>query len=282
VFSGEQYELIDFGRGRKLERFGDYLLDRPCPVAVRRRAALETWPVADARFGTQADGREAWSPPDGLPAAWTIRHEASVFELRATPFGHLGIFPEQAENWDWIADRLRGQASGQRVLNLFSYTGGATMAAAAAGASVVHVDAARNVVGWARHNATLSGLSDAPIRWISEDARVFVQRELRRGARYDALILDPPSYGHGPKGQAWKIERHLEPLLNDCCNLLADDASWILLTCHSPRFTNVELKQLVSRTCASRRSGRIEAKPLHLVSTTGDHLPSGSTIRWTP
>jgi 23S rRNA (cytosine1962-C5)-methyltransferase len=280
VFLSEQYQLVDFGQGRKLERFGGYLVDRPCPVAQRqRRDSAPLWTAVDGRYETQPDGRDDWTPPLRLPPTWTIGHGDSVFELRPTPFGHLGVFPEQAENWDWIVERLRGQSAERKVLNLFAYTGGATLAAAAAGAQVVHVDAARNVVAWARRNAALSGLADAPIRWISEDARAFVQRELRRGARYDAVILDPPSYGHGPKGQAWKIERHLEPLLAACGELLRDGAGLVLLTCHTPRLTLDDLRHLLARTCARERPGRIDAKFLTIRSTTGRSLPSGMVAR---
>ena len=280
VFTSEQYQLVDFGQGRKLERFGPYLVDRPCPIAVGRRTSPEAWLQVDARFEKQADGRENWSPPPGLPATWTISHRNLTLQLQPTPFGHLGVFPEQAENWDWIDYLLGGNAGSLKVLNLFAYTGGATLAAAAAGAQVVHVDAAKNVVAWARRNANLSGLAPAPIRWITEDAMVFVQRELRRGARYDALILDPPSYGHGPKGQAWKIERHLEPLLSACGALLTDEASWILMTCHTPRFTLSDLQQLLARTCTHQRLGQIEAKRMKITSTNGHSLPSGLAIRW--
>ncbi len=280
VFTSEQYQLVDFGQGRKLERFGPYQIDRPCPIAARRRTSPEAWLRVDARFEEQADGREDWSPPPGLPATWTIGHRDLTFQLRTTPFGHVGVFPEQAENWDWISDRLRENIRSSKVLNLFAYTGGATLAAAAAGAEVVHVDAAKNVVAWARRNADLSGLTNASIRWITEDAMVFVQRELRRGARYDALILDPPSYGHGPKGQAWKIERHLEPLLNACGTLLTDEASWILMTCHTPGFTLKDLQQLLARTCIHQRPGRIEAQRMKITSTDGHSLPSGLAIRW--
>jgi 23S rRNA (cytosine1962-C5)-methyltransferase len=280
VFASEQYQLVDFGQGRKLEQFGPFLIDRPCPVATRRRTSPEAWLEVDARFKKQADGREDWSQSPGLPASWTIIHRDVTLELRPTPFGHLGVFPEQDENWDWIRVRVRGVNGTPKVLNLFAYTGGATLAAAAAGAEVVHVDAAKNVVAWARRNADLSSLTHASIRWITEDAMVFVQRELRRGARYDALILDPPSYGHGPKGQAWKIERHLEPLLNACGALLTDEASWILMTCHTPRFTPSDLQQLLASTCIQQRPGQFEARRMKITSIDGGSLPSGMAVRW--
>jgi 23S rRNA (cytosine1962-C5)-methyltransferase len=282
VFTSEQYKLVDFGQGRKLERFGTYLVDRPCPTAARsRRMGPERWTGVNARFDKLADGSGRWSPPSGLPAAWTIGQGGLVFQLRPTPFGHLGLFPEQAENWDWIAAHLGDGSPGRRMLNLFAYTGGATLAAAAAGAQVTHVDSAKNVVGWARQNAALSGLSHAPIRWIHEDAMVFVQRQLRRGVQYDGLILDPPSYGHGPKNQAWKIDRHLEPLLDACGELLSPEAALVLLTCHTPRLSLADLQQLLTRTCLRRHVGRIEAQPMQITAATGPKLPSGVRIRWT-
>ncbi len=282
MFTSDQYELVDFGQGRKLERFGSYLIDRPCPAVARRRCRTpDRWERVDARFERQADGDGRWRPPSGLPATWMIGYGPLIFQLRPTPFGHLGIFPEQAENWDWITARLSGEAPGRRILNLFAYTGGATLAAAAAGANVTHVDSARNVVAWARQNAALSGLNNAPIRWIHEDALVFVRRQLRRGVRYDGLILDPPSYGHGPKNQAWKIDRDLGPLLDACGELLSPQASWVLLTCHTPRASLADLRQWITGTCVGGRIGCVEAQPMRLTTAAGARLPSGMRVRWT-
>jgi 23S rRNA (cytosine1962-C5)-methyltransferase len=227
MFAPDQYELVDFGMGRKLERFGPYLLDRPALAAgdyVQRLPDL--WQQADSRYARTSGETGEWRGKSDLPASWTIRHEPFALEIKPTPFGHLGVFPEQAENWDWIGERVRAfvAASPERrpkVLNLFAYTGGSTLAAAAAGAEVVHVDAAANTVAWARRNAELSGLSAAPIRWIVEDARKFVDRERRRGNRYDMIIADPPAYGHGPKGESWQILRDWTTLFAAMSSLLA-------------------------------------------------------------
>jgi 23S rRNA (cytosine1962-C5)-methyltransferase len=204
-------------------------------------------------------------------------------ELRLTPFGHVGVFPEQAENWDWIARKVAegGIAEGRplKALNLFAYTGGATLAAAAAGAEVTHIDAARNTVAWARKNAELSRLAEAPIRWITEDARKFVARELRRGSAYDAVILDPPTYGHGAKGEAWKIDEHLPPLLAHCAQLTADRRIFFLLTSHSPGYGATELTQFLSQAGIATPD-QLEAFPLELTTNDGRTLPSGFAARW--
>ena len=191
----------------------------------------------------------------------------------------MGIFPEQAANWDWIADRASAARRPPRILNLFAYTGGSTLAAAAAGASVVHVDAARNVVGWARRNAELSGLADRPIRWIAEDARKFVEREIRRGNRYDAVILDPPSYGHGPTGQVWKLEDDLAPLLALCRDVTAGEPDFLLVTCHTPGLGHDDLAALLRATFGPEAS--IESSDMWLATATGRHLPCGTMARLT-
>jgi 23S rRNA (cytosine1962-C5)-methyltransferase len=281
VFTPDQYQLIDFGRGRKLERFGPHVLDRTCPAAERLKPSLPNrWTEAEARFDRTDEGDGQWSPPDCLPDRWRIRHADWSFEVRPTPFGHVGLFPEQAENWDWLIQQLGAVSTAFRVLNLFAYTGGSTLAAATAGAETVHVDAAKNVVNWARRNAEQSALAGAPIRWICEDAATFVRRELRRGARYDALILDPPSYGRGPKGQVWKIDRHLEPLLDACGQLMQRRARLILLTCHTAGYSSNALRRLLARTCVAGNASQIEARMLTLSSSSGRQLPSGLVARW--
>ena len=288
MFRADQYELLDFGQGRKLERFGDYVLDRPTPAAEGTdRANSTAWNSAHARFDREtaqsrsrreSDARGTWSPADAVPDCWTVTHESLTFELRPTPFGHVGLFPEQAENWDWLAERTRQADKPIRVLNLFAYTGGATLAAAAAGAEVTHVDAARNVVAWARRNAELSGLSDAPIRWIAEDATVYVQREQRRGARYDAIVLDPPSYGHGPQGQRWKLPDDLPALLKLCDHLTAGQPQFMLLTAHTPQFDAPRLRALLKPFVP--QGAKITARPLVLASRDGRELDSGVMVRW--
>jgi len=217
----DQYELIDFGRGRRLERFGAILLDRPWPAVERHEPNRpEDWERADARFEGPRAGRGRWVARRTLPETWTIELASLRFQLKPTPWGQVGVFPEQRANWQWIARQFGAQAHAGvpagaagpaeseprrlRLLNLFAYTGGSTLAAAAQGAEVVHVDAAANIVAWARRNAALSALEEHPIRWIVEDAQKFVRRELRRGNQYDGVILDPPSYGHGAHGEVWR------------------------------------------------------------------------------
>lgn len=291
-FDSGEYELLDFGEGRKLERFGPYTIDRPAPAAeTARRFQSDAWSRAAARFemgGDQRGGdRGHWIPADALPERWTIAFGPMRLELKPTDFGHLGVFPEQAENWDWIAKQIRAAASaGQRlkVLNLFAHTGGSTLAAAIAGAEVVHVDSSKSAVAWARRNAELSGLADAPIRWIVEDAPRFVRRELNRGNRYDAVILDPPSYGHGPAGERWKLESDLPDLLAACAELMAGRLRFILLTCHAPAVTPERAKTLlieaagtVDRTAAT--AAAVTGRSLQLKRPDGTALSCGVVAR---
>jgi 23S rRNA (cytosine1962-C5)-methyltransferase len=282
VFSSREYELLDFGDGRRLERFGEIVVDRPCPAAdACARSMPDVWNRADIRYERSADGSGNWKQRRQGPDHWTVRHQAIRFELRPTPLGQLGIFPEQAGNWDWIEARVRRAGRALRVLNLFAYTGGATLAAAAAGAEVVHVDASKPVVAWARRNAAQSNLAAAPIRWIVEDAQRFVERETRRGRRYEAIILDPPSYGHGPSGTPWKIERDLDSLLARCAAVLAEPAAFVLLTCHTPALGPSRLKRVLAGSLATGDERSVRVQPLFLPTADGRQLPSGLAATWT-
>jgi 23S rRNA (cytosine1962-C5)-methyltransferase len=272
---------LDFGDGRRLERFGPVVLDRPCPAAESlRRAAPSLWSSADARFDRLEAEQGRWVLRGDPIPQWTISHGRMAFELKRTDFGHVGLFPEQAENWDWIAEQVKRQpciATGaMNVLNLFAYTGGSTMAAAEAGAQVTHVDAARNMVAWARRNAELSGLGELPMRWIAEDAIKFVKREIRRGHRYDAVILDPPSYGHGSRGEVWQLAEDLPRLLDLCAELTTGQPRFILLTCHTPGFSPARLRELLA---SGFGSARVDAAPLALVASTGRTLSGGVMAR---
>ena len=282
MFDSTQYQLLDFGDGRRLERFGPVVLDRPCPAAETiRTAATGLWSAADARFERLAGDQGRWTRRGDSPQHWTVAHDRMILELKRTDFGHVGLFPEQAENWDWIAEQVTQSRSAavspMKVLNLFAYTGGSTLAAAAAGAQVTHVDAARNIVAWARHNAELSALGDAPIRWIVEDAAKFVKREIRRGNRYDAVILDPPSYGHGTHGEAWRLAEDLPRLLALCAEVTMPRPRFVLLTCHTPGLSPTVLRELLA---AGFGSADIDSAPLLLVASTGQTLPSGVVARW--
>lgn len=281
MFDKDQYQLLDFGGGRKLERFGSYILDRYCPPAEdAHKADVASWKDADARYERTHGDEGRWKPSDALASSWTLKHQELNFELRPTPFGHLGIFPEQAANWDWIAKQITRASRPLRVLNLFAYTGGSTLAAAVAGAEVVHVDSAKNSVAWARRNAELSGLNDKPIRWIAEDAKRFAERELRRGNRYDAVILDPPSYGHGPKGETWKIARDLHSLLSTCAELTEGQRAFMLLTCHSPGFEPPEVEAILADAVFGTCQAGATAQLLTISCGDGRQLPSGVVARW--
>jgi 23S rRNA (cytosine1962-C5)-methyltransferase len=299
MFASDQYELLDYGNGRRLERFGPWILDRECPI-VERMSQEDSAPWSDAHscFLREASDKGVWRDAvHEFPERWTIKHGLSTFELKRTQFGHLGIFPEQAVNWDWITAFVKNAPRPFRVLNLFAYTGGSTLAAALGGAEVTHVDSAKSVVAWARRNAELSGLTDAPIRWIAEDAMKFVRREVKRGRRYDAVILDPPSYGHGTKGEIWRLSQHLPQLLSLCAELTSLKPStldgvdpehphnipsghreqFVLLTCHTPGFDCPELESMLRETLGA---GRIESNRLTIATSTGRRLPSGFMARW--
>ena len=227
------YELLDAGDGRRLERFGDRIVDRPAAAAIDPRQDPGVWEQADLRFHRNT----GWEGRAGTQS-WSVELEGLTFELRPTETGQVGLFPEQAPNWRWLRRTVGAiAASGPpTVLNLFAFTGAATLAAAAAGAEVAHVDGSRPSVAWARRNADLSGLADRPIRWLVDDAAVFVEREARRGRGYRGLILDPPSYGHGPAGRTWRLEKDLDDLLGNCVRVSDPAPEFVLLTAHTPGF----------------------------------------------
>jgi 23S rRNA (cytosine1962-C5)-methyltransferase len=277
----EPYQLIDFGDGRKLEQFGDYLIDRCCPSAEGlHRRYPSRWIAADARHERIGTAGGNWRVRQRFPKSWCIEIETWRMELRTTASGQVGMFPEQIENWIWLAAQLNRRGGPARLLNLFAYTGGSSLSAAAAGAEVVHVDSAKSAVSWARRNADLSGLGDAPIRWIVEDAARFVRREIRRGNRYDAIVLDPPSYGHGPKGETWKMDRHLRELLVDCAHLVRSRSPLLLLTCHTPGFDDALLKSMLSDCFPRCDADLFVGRPLRIRAEDGRHLASGAAVRW--
>jgi 23S rRNA (cytosine1962-C5)-methyltransferase len=281
------YELLDFGNGRKLERFAEVILDRPSPAAEGQpKAQGQLWKSCSARYERTQAERGVWTPPGVLQSSWEVAFSMPAptpqrpdftlaFQLQPSPFGHVGVFPEQRANWEWIARQTaKSQAAGGRrlrVLNLFAYTGGSTLAAAVAGAEVVQR---------ARKNAETSGLSDRPIRWIAEDAQKFCQRELKRGNHYEAVILDPPTYGHGPKGEPWKIGEHLLPLLKLCGELTADRRAFVLVTCHSPGIGEAELAAYLAEGIFGHCGQGCAAGGLFLQTADGRRLPSGIYARW--
>jgi 23S rRNA (cytosine1962-C5)-methyltransferase len=281
MFSKNQYALLDFGDGRRLERFGDYVLDRLCPAAEGiQRVNPGLWKSAHARYSKRGEDGN-WHSRNAMPLSWTICHGTSKLELKLTDFGHVGVFPEHAGNWDWISQQVKKSNGPMRVLNLFAYTGGGTLAAASAGAEVVHVDSAQNSVLWARRNTEASGLSNASIRWITEDALKFVARELKRGNKYQAVLLDPPSYGHGPKGEVWKIQDSLPELLDKCMELTAQDRRFLLLSCHTTGYLPADLERILRNAVGDRHGGTMQAGGLAIRAADGRQLPSGIAVRWT-
>ena len=229
----KDYEVLDTGNGEKLERWGDYLLVRPDPQVIwnspRRHPG---WSKKNGHYHRSSKGGGEWEFFN-LPQEWSIHYRDLTFRLKPFSFKHTGLFPEQAVNWDWFSDIIRKSNRPLKVLNLFAYTGGATLSAAKAGASVTHVDASKGMVSWAKENAAASGLSDAPIRWLVDDCVKFVEREIRRGNTYDGIIMDPPSYGRGPKGEIWKIEESIFPFVQLCTQLLSRDARFFLINSYT-------------------------------------------------
>ncbi len=280
------YALIDSGGGRKLERYGQTTVVRPEPQCWwSRRLDADAWAKADAVFDpTDEEDAGRWRLSRPLPETWPLRWRDVQFKARLTPFRHLAFFPEQGANWRFIDQRIRARGSA-RILNLFGYTGVASLVASSAGASVTHVDASKKSVGWARENAALSGLDNRPIRWICEDARKYVQREVKRGSRYDGIILDPPKYGRGPTGEVWRLFEELPALLRDCAALLSDDADFLLLNAYAARISGLSLSHLMRESLAGR-GGHIDWGELALVEAPVDQHPNREIglsffARWT-
>jgi len=278
----DDYELLDSGGGRKLERFGAVTLDRPCAQAVwRPRRPPSAWAAATAYF--EREGGNRWRGREALPRSWAVRIGEARLKLAATDFGHLGVFPEQRASWAWIARQLAGGARGSappQVLNLFAYSGGATLAAARAGAAVCHLDASRGMVAWARENAALNGLERHPIRWIAEDCHKFLHRELKRGRRYDAIVLDPPTFGRGQAGELYKIESDLPETLELCRRLLGDAPRFVLLSAHTPGFSPRVLENLLAQAMDGAGGGIACGEMLLTGGPDTLPLPSGAYARW--
>ena len=275
------YEIIDCSNGEKLERWGDFCLIRPDPQVIWDTSKSHRgWSHPSGHYHRSAKGGGQWEFFD-LPQQWSIQYRSLTFNLKPFSFKHTGLFPEQAANWDWFSGLIANAQRPIKVLNLFAYTGGATLAAAKAGASVTHVDASKGMVGWAKENARSSGLDQAPIRWIVDDCMKFVQRESRRGSRYDAVIMDPPSYGRGPKGEIWKIEDAVYPLIKECTNLLSDHPLFFLVNSYTTGLAPAVLAYMLSVEIIPKHKGAVDAQELGLpVSHTGLALPCGASGRW--
>lgn len=263
----DTYQLIDSGDGKKWERFGSHVLCRPCPQAVWRPSKRNE---ADASFSRE--GGNQWTYRTKLPREWDITLRGVKLKISTTDFGHLGVFPEHSLLWDWMRPLI---SKGDHVLNLFAYSGGASLAAAQEGAEVCHLDASKGMVDWARENARLNGLSAAPIRWIVDDALKFLQREEKRGRKYEGIILDPPTFGRGGKGEIFKIEDEIIPLLELCKKVLSDKPKFIIFSCHTPGFTPIVLEHLLFQVFGKKA----EAGEMVLASPNTLSIPSGSFAR---
>ena len=279
---GQDYALLDSGDGYKWEQFGPYSFVRPEPQALwRPQRSRADWEAAEGFFqGADAEDRGRWQLHPDLPPRWPLQRGPLRFWVEPTPFRHFGVFPEQATHWDWMVERVRGASRPLNVLNLFGYTGVASLAVAQAGAQVTHVDASKKVIAWARENQTLSELDDRPIRWLVDDALKFVQREARRGSQYDGLIIDPPKFGRGPKGEVWKLDEQLPTLLDACRELLSPQPVFVVLTAYAIRASALSLGYALADMCAEY-GGSVEAGEMVLVEASAERrLSTAIFARW--
>lgn len=277
----KDYEVIDSSEGEKLERWGKYILLRPDPQVIWQTQKKDPrWRKLNGHYYRSKKGGGEWKFFD-LPKEWKIQYKDLTFHLQPFSFKHTGLFPEQAVNWDWCSQKIKEAKRPIRVLNLFAYTGGATVAAAKAGAVVTHVDASKGMVTWAKENAELSGLKDAPIRWIVDDCVKFVEREIRRGKEYDAIIMDPPSYGRGPKGEIWKIEEKIYPFIQLCTKVMSKDPLFFLINSYTTGLQPAVLNYMLSTEIQKKMGGIVTADEIGLpVSSNGLVLPCGASGRW--
>ncbi len=287
----KDYEVIDTSSGEKLERWGKYMLVRPDPQVIwQTPKEADGWRKPNAHYHRSAKGGGEWEFFK-LPDEWSIKYDVAdkpglTFNLKPFSFKHTGLFPEQAVNWDWFSSIIRNALEAEpkrciKVLNLFAYTGGATLSAAAAGAHVTHVDASKGMVGWAKENAAASGLSGAPIRWLVDDCVKFVEREIRRGNKYDAVIMDPPSYGRGPNGEVWKLEDCIFSFIGRTAELLSDNALFFLINSYTTGLQPAVLAYMLNTVLTHKHGGHVEAAEIGLpVSSSKLVLPCGASARW--
>ncbi len=283
----KDYELLDCGEGEKLERFGNFVLSRPDPQAIwHKKLPISIWKKADGSFNREENHAE-WSIKDTIKDRWIIELGCLKFYIKPTNFKHVGIFPEQNVNWDWMRNII-SKNDNVEVLNLFGYTGGASLACAQAGAKVVHIDGSKSAIAWARENAELSNLSDKPIRWILEDARTFVSREIKRERKYDGIIMDPPAFGHGPENELWKIEDHLLPLIDDCMKILKEKPLFFIINGYSAGYSSIAyeniLLPLIKKYGGDIEIGELVIKESNTESDPNEekprNLPCGIYARW--
>lgn len=277
----KDYEVLDTSTGEKLERWGPYLLVRPDPQVIwNTPRKLAEWNKKNGHYHRSAKGGGEWEFFH-LPNEWNIHYKELTFQLKPFSFKHTGLFPEQATNWDWFSALIRSAKRPVKVLNLFAYTGGATLAAAKAGAEVTHVDASKGMVAWAKENAVSSGLGDASIRWLVDDCVKFVEREIRRGNKYDAIIMDPPSYGRGPKGEIWKIEDSIFPFIELTTQILSDNPLFFLVNSYTTGLQPAVLSYMIHTAVVANFGGNVEAEEIGLtVTSNGLTLPCGASGRW--
>lgn len=277
----KDYEVLDTSSGEKLERWGDYLLVRPDPQVIWNTPKTNKgWKNKNGHYHRSSKGGGEWEF-FRLPNEWSIRYGELTFHLKPFSFKHTGLFPEQAANWDWFSPLIKQTSRPVKVLNLFAYTGGATLAAARAGANVTHVDASKGMVSWAKENAAASGLSEAPIRWLVDDCVKFVEREIRRGSTYDAIIMDPPSYGRGPKGEIWKIEESIFPFIELTAKILSDNPLFFLINSYTTGLQPAVLSYMINTVIVPRFGGKVSAEEIGLpVKDNGLVLPCGASGRW--
>lgn len=278
----KDYELIDIGNGEKLERWGDIILRRPDPQVIWPASDEKLWNKAHAHFQRSDSGEGSWKYYQEIPQEWNISYKDLIFHVKPMGLKHTGLFPEQAVNWSWIIDKIKSCKEPVKVLNLFAYTGGATAAAAYAGAEeVCHVDSAKGMVSWAKENIQLSGLEHCRVRFIVDDAVKFVQREVRRGRQYDGIIMDPPSFGRGPKGEVWKIENELYELVELCSQILSPHPLFFLINAYTTGLAPAVLSNILTVTLNKKYGGKTNAEEVGLpVTGTALVLPCGASGRW--
>ena len=277
----KEYRILDASDGEKLELWNGISLIRPDPQIIWKTPhAVPQWNTADGHYHRSNAGGGSWSFKKKLPGSWLLHYGALTFQIRPTGFKHTGLFPEQAVNWDYMSGLIRNAGRPIRVLNLFAYTGGATLACAQAGAEVCHVDASKGMVQWARDNAAASGLTEKPIRWIVDDCEKFVQREIRRGRKYDAIVMDPPSYGRGPGGEVWKLENCVYDLVQLCAGALSEQPLFFLINSYTTGLQPAVLNNMLTMTVKKTHGGTVTADEIVLPVTAGGVLPCGASGRW--
>ena len=277
----EDYKILDMADGQKLERWGNVVLSRPDPQIIwKEKSYPQKWKNINATYYRSKTGGGAWEYNKKMPSQWQIKYKELTFNIKPMGFKHTGLFPEQAVNWDWMMDKIRNAKRDIKVLNLFAYTGGATVACAAAGASVCHVDSSKGMVTWAKENVVSSGLEKTSVRYIVDDVVKFVNREIRRGHKYDAIIMDPPSYGRGTNGEVWQFENNIYDLVELCSKVLSDNPLFFLINSYTTGLQPAVLSYMMNLELANRFGGRVEAEEIGLPVRGGLVLPCGASGRF--